>query len=131
MKFKEHIEKWDRGEIISTLEMGGVSPGYEQAIQLLVAEILRETLAIEGAELTNDQIEAFCMKANERMTYGVSGAQAGAAKWCVRNAWDKGSWDAFLDWCREECENRGEKDRIILTSSRDFPTVKQLEARDE
>ena len=38
------IPAWDRNELLSTIEMGGISPGYEQAIQVACFETIREIL---------------------------------------------------------------------------------------
>ena len=38
---KELIEAWDKGETIWTIEMGGLGPGYEQAIQIAAVEMAR------------------------------------------------------------------------------------------
>lgn len=39
------VKAWDDGEIIWSIEMGGLGPGYEQAIQITAMEILRYMLA--------------------------------------------------------------------------------------
>jgi hypothetical protein len=43
---KEWLERWDAGRSVFSVEMGGLGPGYEQAIQVTVAEIVRHMLAI-------------------------------------------------------------------------------------
>ncbi len=35
------LTKWDAGEPVWTIEMGGMGPGYEQAIQITAFEMLR------------------------------------------------------------------------------------------
>lgn len=40
----EQLRRWDAGETIWTVEMGGLGPGYEQAIQILAIEIVRDHL---------------------------------------------------------------------------------------
>ena len=37
----EMLEAWDRGDSVWSIEMGGLGPGYEQAIQILAIECLR------------------------------------------------------------------------------------------
>jgi len=37
----ELLKQWDNGELVSTIEMGGLGPGYEQAIQICAFEMLR------------------------------------------------------------------------------------------
>lgn len=39
------LQRWDAGEIVWTIEMGGLGPGYEQCIHIACAEILREMLS--------------------------------------------------------------------------------------
>ena len=43
---REQVERWDAGQSIWTLEMGGMGPGYEQAIQVLAIEITRDNLDV-------------------------------------------------------------------------------------
>ena len=40
----EVLARWDRGDIIHTIEMGGMGPGYEQCIQIVAMEVLRVCL---------------------------------------------------------------------------------------
>ncbi len=42
---KEALALWDDGQIVWTIEMGGLGPGYEQCIQITVFEIVRDCLA--------------------------------------------------------------------------------------
>jgi hypothetical protein len=81
------LAKWDRGATCHTIEMGGMGPGYEQAIQITMFEILRHLLAAKyDAALWED---ADVWKADREATdaavspiikgLGLSGAQWGAA----------------------------------------------------
>lgn len=38
------LEQWDRGDIVWTVEMGGLGPDYELAIQGFAAEIIRHLM---------------------------------------------------------------------------------------
>lgn len=74
---------WDAGGSVFTIEMGGMGPGYEQAIQILVFELIREGLKSGTPE--RDDSEAWktwgddvIKRCDEK--YGYSGAQVGAAK---------------------------------------------------
>lgn len=40
----EQLRRWDSGDPIWTIEMGGMGPGYEQAIQVLAIEIVRDEI---------------------------------------------------------------------------------------
>lgn len=83
------LKRWDEGRSVWSIEMGGLGPGYEQAIQITVAEILRimldhkpDGIAWVDAEVwkkDRDDIEkvAFGVEAISRL--GLSGAQFGAA----------------------------------------------------
>lgn len=86
---KDWLERWDAGKTVWSIEMGGLGPGYEQAIQMAAAELLRfvieknydrdaladgETWAeirdeIQNASFANPVIDSL----------GLSGAQFGAA----------------------------------------------------
>lgn len=85
----EWLRRWDAGERVWSISMGGLGPGYEQCIQITTAEILRHLLAekydvekwsdadawkrdravIEKAGFANATID----------NLGLSGAQWGAA----------------------------------------------------
>ena len=41
----EALAKWDAGEIVHTVEIGGMGPGYEQCIHISVFEIIRDHAA--------------------------------------------------------------------------------------
>ena len=87
---REQLRRWDAGESIRTVEMGGgIGPGYEQAIQVLAIEIVRDNL---DKPLPPDGDKAawreFGMATAERIdvkgpdgkySCGFSGAQFGAA----------------------------------------------------
>lgn len=80
---RDWLERWDAGRGVWSIEMGGIGPGYEQAIQVTGAEVLRWLLehntdrglkdfpAIEP-EISGDLRERLA-------PIGLSGAQWGAA----------------------------------------------------
>lgn len=41
----EWLARWDRGDGVWSVEMGGLGPGYEQCIQIVAAEVVRHCLA--------------------------------------------------------------------------------------
>src|SRR5271166_5092790 len=41
---KEQLRRWDNGDSIWSIEMGGFGPGYEQALQICAIEIVRDNL---------------------------------------------------------------------------------------
>lgn len=85
----EWLRRWDAGDTVWSISMGGLGPGYEQCIQITTAEVLRHLLerkygpstwedrdawetdrkAIENDAFANPRIDAL----------GLSGAQWGAA----------------------------------------------------
>ncbi|WP_375382262.1 hypothetical protein [uncultured Sphingomonas sp.] len=70
----DYLRKWDEKGYAWSIAMGGLGPGYEQALQLAMFEALR--IGLDPA-LTLDH-ESF--GANARVQrLGLSGAQAGAA----------------------------------------------------
>lgn len=86
----EQVRLWDAGESVFTVEMGGLGPGYEQAIQVLAIEIMRDEmgkpLPVPGDGTYRAWGDATVARIDYRKpdgTYacgGFSGAQAGAAK---------------------------------------------------
>ncbi len=85
---REMLELWDAGKSIWTIEMGGIGPGYEQAIQILMVEIIRDE--IDKPLPTDKNWRTWGDATVKRIDYqlpdgkwscgGFSGAQIGAAK---------------------------------------------------
>ena len=84
---KEAIKKWNEGSAVWTAELGGIGPGYEQAIQILFFEIMSRwgdnplPESTEGSypiEFTNHVNEV--VNDLDETCFGFSGAQVGAAK---------------------------------------------------
>lgn len=84
---KALLERWDGGDTISTVEMGGLGPGYEQAIQLLAVEIVRDNITAavpkeaptDWGETTLRRLEE-AEKNGRAKHMGFSGAQFGGAR---------------------------------------------------
>ena len=76
------LRRWDAGDSVWSIEMGGFGPGYEQAIQITAAEVLRwmlenkPDLDSEWAKY-NGEMGKVVGKLTEPL--GLSGAQWGAA----------------------------------------------------
>lgn len=123
------LKRWDEGRSVWSIEMGGLGPGYEQAIQITVAEILRHLLSANYDASKWDDREAWqndrkqidvAAFANERIDkLGLSGAQFGAALNLAGSLYKRGPQATLLD--------QRVKDRLIQVSS-SFPTVTQLAA---
>lgn len=83
------LARWDEGKIVWSIAMGGIGPGYEQAIQITAAETLRHMLDVgydhEGWsdpdvwKANLDQVEAFSHSSPIIDRLGISGNQWGAA----------------------------------------------------
>ena len=84
---REQLRRWDAGDSIWSIEMGGLGPGYEQAIQVLAIEIVRDEI---DKPLPTDNPQEWGDATVSRIDYqlpdgsyscgGFSGAQVGAAK---------------------------------------------------
>lgn len=113
------LKRWDDGRTVWSIEMGGMGPGYEQAIQVTVVEILRFMLAQNYmAELWGEQevldgvvkeIEEWSYKAPEIKGLGLSGAQWGAALSLARFL--------YKDGPRKVLKDERVKDRHIQVSN--------------
>jgi hypothetical protein len=112
----EALERWDKGQTVFTIEMGGLGPGYEQAIQVLVFEIIRDNLAASMPdESDKEKLKSFyssfgestVTRIDEKMG-GYSGAMVGAAKQIAYRALRDG-WQKTLDSVP--------KDRLIQVSN--------------
>jgi len=89
MTVAELLLAWDSGECIPSISLGGFGPGYEQAIQVLAVEIVRDNI---GKPLPQDDKgwHGWGDSTVSRIDYklpngkwsmgGFSGAQVGAAK---------------------------------------------------
>jgi len=86
---QDWLDRWDSGRTVWSISMGGLGPGYEQAIQVTVVEIIRHMLAANYvAESWEDQevwkadlkkIEAWSYQDETIKKLGLSGAMWGAA----------------------------------------------------
>jgi len=95
---KEALEDWDNNEIVWTIEMGGLGPGYEQCIHIAAMELIRKILS-NGLPRKDKNLEEKLDKmlhaATANMGLGLSGAQAGAAKQIAYKACKLG-WTKML-----------------------------------
>lgn len=76
------LAAWDAGRSIWSVEMGGLGPGYEQAIQVAAIELVRDN---QGKPFPANDDEYFVWGADtfgriDDKLGGLSGAMAGAAK---------------------------------------------------
>lgn len=112
---QEIIDKWDNGEIVWSIEMGGLGPGYEQALQMAAIEGLRELAAFDGTlpddpKDLNTAVRRITDPGLNRVE-GLSGAQAGAATWVAYKLY---SWGE--EGLREKAKESGDGDRMIQIS---------------
>lgn len=111
---EELLAHWDAGRSIWSIEVGGIGPGYEQAIQVLAVETVREALAAGAPRSVDELTEAKQLEYTDRAVarlrhYGFSGAQVGQSRWLARK-WLLGGPAAL----QAEAKSRGEGDRCIL-----------------
>jgi hypothetical protein len=114
---KDMLKKWDSGQSIFTLEMGGLGPGYEQAIQICMIEICRAAIKKPRQETeTDDQYWERFKVLRDKVVHkiddqcgGFSGAQVDAASTLafrfIRDGIQK-SFDSFKKQRSKEFENR-------------------------
>lgn len=118
----ELLNKWDSGGIIDTIEMGGLGPGYEQAIHITIFEMLRELVKAKPSRAAEDytweKLDPIIDKAMERLdNLGLSGAQWGAAKSVASAFYVKGY---------EESKKTFPEDRHIMVRNH-FPNLSKEE----
>ena len=119
---QEWLKRWDNGEVVWSIEMGGLGPGYEQAIQITMAEILRFLIDRnynsslwsdkEAWQKDRDDIETMGHESSLIHKLGLSGAQWGAALSLACQIYAKGPVAIMKD--------DSVKDRHILVS-KNFP----------
>lgn len=115
----EWLRRWDEGRTVWSIEMGGLGPGYEQAIQIATVEVLRILLKgnyrkdkLSQAEWDTLDDKMFLVKAVKGL--GLSGAQMGGAKNLAYHIFSKGPIVVLSD--------TAVKDRHIQVS-KSFPVV--------
>lgn len=84
------VARWDAGDIIWTIDMGGMGPGYEQALQTAAVEMVRWFVkdktdpAIFADEeeypKLRDRMDDELFNGGPLSGMGLSGAQVGAAR---------------------------------------------------
>lgn len=72
------LKRWDEGGSCWSIEMGGIGPGYEQCIQVAMAEILRHLLELKYAPATWDSREAWERDRKKIETAGFANARINA-----------------------------------------------------
>lgn len=79
---REQLRRWDEGRSIWSIEMGGLGPGYEQAIQVLAIEIVRDNIdkPLPAETAYQDKWGDATVTRIDKACFGFSGAQVGAAK---------------------------------------------------
>jgi len=96
---KDAVERWDRGETVWSVEMGGLGPGYEQAIQIGMIEVLRRLIGHEiptGDTDWSDFLAPYISEVSKEFNLQLSGSQAGAIAQLVCKFITKG-WIAVDD----------------------------------
>lgn len=129
----EALAAWDNDDLIWTVEMGGMGPGYEQAIQVAMFEIIRDLLELppdkDRAESDPAYWEEFRDNMDDRLfgrvkgtderavtvcgKLGLSGAQVGAARSLAYRMWRDGHKVAVESF---------DQDRRIMVKSK-FPSL--------
>jgi hypothetical protein len=89
------LNKWHANEMVFSVEMGGLGPGYEMAIQGLAFELMREfetrDINWTDPELNLDDIvDAVVHRCNDEPWGHFSGAQVGAATDLAANVCRRG-----------------------------------------
>jgi hypothetical protein len=117
---KAVVKKWSEGGLVWTAELGGMGPGYEQAIQILLFEILARWPDHPKVELTKENYHPeyikhvdLVVKDLESRIYSYSGAQVAAAK---NTAYQ------FLIYGYDHMMDKLDLDRKIMVS-RKFPSL--------
>ena len=125
----ELIEAWDRGETILTIEMGGLGPGYEQAIQIAAvafARVGRSYKPTGDDKADSDAFRVLCdaaLKSFDKKIGGMSGAQYGAATWLAWRWCHGGGPEKLIADMRKHAAEKGEKDDRMIQCSRMWPVA--------
>lgn len=114
---EEVIAKWNRNEIVWSAELGGMGPGYEQAIQILLFELLANwkiTDNLEEGEKYSEIFNAYVDSTAHRLSkLGFSGAQVEVARATAFQ---------FLKFGYAEIMNKLPDERRIMVN-KSFPSI--------
>lgn len=124
---KDALAKWDAGESLFTVEMGGLSPGYEQCIHIAAFEVIRDMqdepfpkAGDDGAwKAWSAKADVALHRADKFPGMGMSGAQADAAKSLAAHFCKHGPRQAIENLKEQDPDT----DRIIQVS-RNWPQAK-------
>ena len=104
---QDWLNRWDAGQGVWSIEMGGIGPGYEQCIHVTCAEILRWMLehkpdAAKWSEEAvwksdREKIEQYGFKNEAIKELALSGAQWGAALNLAAMFYNKGPREVMRD----------------------------------
>jgi hypothetical protein len=116
--FSEAKKRWQSGDSIQTASLGGISPGYEQCIQILLWELVTQwdgKMPPPENKTYPKKFDRFADKIISELDkkFGFSGAQVGAAKSTAYQ---------FLHYGYEEMMAKLPDDRWIFVSKK-FPTL--------
>jgi hypothetical protein len=99
----EALAMWDAGKTLFTVEMGGLGPGYEQAIQCIAFELIRDLRGCNFTDKSKANRDAIFAKRDETINRidaklgGVTGAMVGAATGLAFNVIRRGYRAALRD----------------------------------
>jgi hypothetical protein len=99
----EWLKRWDEGHSVWSIEMGGLGPGYEQAIQITTVEVVKHLLEKQydldkwKEEEQSDKIWKWSMTNPVIKDMGLSGAQWDAAVNLACMLYAKGPVTVMLD----------------------------------
>jgi hypothetical protein len=119
---KELLASWDAGEPVWSVELGGLGPGYEQAIQVAAIEMARDNNEIalpDGDVERNTEWDRLCsetLRKHDDALGGLSGAQFGKSKWLAYQWCHNGGPDRLQERAKEQGA-----DTILV--SRAFPRI--------
>lgn len=118
------LARWDSGQPIFTVEMGGLGPGYEQCIHIICFNLIRAFKdapreLFDDSDASRKQIgkamDEHLWADPEISKLGLSGAQAGAGKALAYRAIRDG-WRAMLESAKADIPDR------LIQVSKGFPT---------
>lgn len=114
------LAKWDSGQPIWTVELGGLGPGYEQAIQTAAVEMARDNVGIvlpEDKDERNHEWDRLCsasLSKHDEALGGLTGAMFGAASWLAYQWCHNGGPDGLIERAKEQ-------NRETIMVSKSFP----------
>jgi hypothetical protein len=115
----EWLQRWDSGDTVWSIEMGGLGPGYEQCIQITAAEVLRWMVANKPDLATKTTWSEYGSEMQKEVFGRVDGLGLSGAQWGAAVSLAKGIYELGPKGLLEKVSNDDRKIQVCKS----FPSL--------